>query len=68
MPRKKRTEKPIRYRAARDDGTLGALAKNIAKKFNVPAGCLVFKRPGASGRRMRSDATVAALRDLWAKK
>ena len=55
--------KPRRYRAARIDGTVGALKLRIAKVFDLPRGSI--KIVGPNGRGKRSDATVGSLLAEW---
>jgi len=66
MPKKiddRPTDKPRRYRAARIDGTVGALELRIAKVFDLPQGSI--KIVGPDGRDKRSDATVGSLLTEW---
>ena len=59
----KRTQTPIRYRKARADATVGGIVARIAKKFGLPVGALRIVHP--DGRKIRSDATVAKLKEIW---
>jgi hypothetical protein len=54
---------PRRFRAARDDSTIGALESEIEKIFDLPSGCI--KIVGPDGKDKRSDATVKSLRAEW---
>lgn len=55
--------RPIRYRRARSDASLGTLQEEIEKKFGLPPGSVRIVRP--DGRKMRTDATVCRLRTTW---
>jgi hypothetical protein len=59
-------ETPRRFRAARFDGTVGALEAEIEKVFVLPQGCI--KIIGRGGKDKRSDATVKSLRSEWESK
>jgi hypothetical protein len=58
-----RTEKPLRYRRARSDGSVKALAASIESERGLPTGSV--RIVGPDGRKIRSDASVAALRKRW---
>ena len=47
-------ETPPRFRAARDDGTIGSLEAKIERIFVLPSGCI--KIAGPDGKDKRSDA------------
>jgi len=61
--RSKRTQNPIRFRRVRRDGTIGSLVKTWERKLGLPQGCI--KIVGPTGKKLRSDATVTALKRLW---
>jgi hypothetical protein len=56
-------ETPLRFRAARDDSTIGALEAEIERILVLPSGCI--KIVGPDGKDKRSDATVKSLRAEW---
>lgn len=58
-------KKPVRYRKAKADGSIGTLQKNLEKTFGLPKGSVKLIYP--SGRRARVDADVGALRKHWKK-
>jgi hypothetical protein len=58
-------KKPLRSRAAKADGAVDKLARNIEKQLKVPKGSLKFVLP--SGRKVRGTATVDSLRKSWKK-
>jgi hypothetical protein len=56
--------KPIRYTRLHDDGSIENAQRTIEKKLKLPAGSVRLIYP--SGRRVRSDSTVGALKKRWA--
>jgi hypothetical protein len=55
--------KAKRKNAAHADGNVANLLASIERDYKLPQGCLRANRP--SGRKYRSDGSVATLRDLW---
>ena len=56
-------ETPIRYRSLRDDASIAAAEATIAREYNLPVGSIRLILP--SGRKARTDKTVAGLRKDW---
>jgi hypothetical protein len=56
-------EKPIRYRKVREDAEIGPFLTKIEKQLGLPGGSV--KVVGPNGRKIRSDASVAAIRKKW---
>ena len=56
----KRQDTPNRYRVVRDDASIAAAQKAIAKTMGLPVDSVKLVLP--SGRKARTDATVEALR------
>ena len=65
MPKKatRSAEKPIRYRKIREDALIKSAETTIAKDYGLPEGCIRLILP--SGRKARSDKTIASLRKDW---
>lgn len=61
--RKKRHDKPIRFRAARDDASIGPIQRNVESALKLPRGSVKLVYP--SGRKVRVDSTVGVLRARW---
>jgi hypothetical protein len=60
---KTRKRKPIRYTRLHNDGSIANAQRTIEKKLQLPKGSVRLVYP--SGRRARSDSTVAALKRRW---
>ncbi len=60
----KRKAKAIRYTRLHDDGSITTALRTIEKKLKLPRGSVRLIYP--SGRRVRSDSTVGALKRRWA--
>lgn len=60
---KKKTLKPIRYKALRVDGSIESAQRTIERKLKLPTGSVKLVYP--SGRKARSDATVGSLLRHW---
>lgn len=58
-----RHQKPTRFRRCRSDATLEALRRTFARIMGIPPEALLIVAP--SGRKVRRDASVAHLRQLW---
>jgi len=58
-----RTQTTLRFRKARSDSTIRKLAAAIEAVRGLPVGSVRIVAP--SGRKMRDDASVAALRARW---
>lgn len=61
----KRKETPKRFRKAKADATASAFQSKLEKMFDLPAGCIKLVYP--SGRKVRTDSTIGAVRAHWAK-
>lgn len=57
-------QKPIRYRKVKSQCSIKSAAATVEANFGLPAGSVKLVRP--DGRKMRSNATVRALRAAWA--
>lgn len=60
---KNRYQTPTRYRRCRSDATVDSLRRSFAEMMGVPEEALWIVAPG--GRKVRSDASVGHLRNLW---
>ena len=60
-----RKQNPRRYRRAKSDATVGTIEGDIADAYGLPAGSVRLHRPGKGKTDIRSDATIATLRDAW---
>lgn len=60
MSKKKRQETPNRYREVRDDASIAATQRAIAKTMGLPIDSVKLVLPG--GRKARADAKVESLR------
>lgn len=58
----KRIDKPKRYRAVRNDATVGGVEKSLSKKLNLPKEAVKFVWP--SGRDIRSDCLIETVRKM----
>ena len=65
MGKKKRTAKPLRSRAFREDSSIRTAERTIARKMGLPEGSVRLVLP--SKRKARSDSTVANLRQSWSR-
>ena len=61
-----RTQTPVRFRKARSDGSVKALTASIEAERGLPAGSVRIVAP--TGRKIRDDASVAAVRKRWREK
>lgn len=64
MPKKKRSDKPVRYKKLRDNSTVKSATKQIARVFGLPEKCVVIKQ--RNGRKARTDKKIGAVREDWA--
>ena len=61
--RKKRRDKPSRFRKAREDASIVSIQTTMEKKFGLPSGSVKLVYP--SGRKARADSTVGLLKKRW---
>lgn len=62
---KKRPKKGIRFTRLHDDGAIQTAQRTIETKLKLPKGSVRLIYP--SGRKARTDSTVAALKKSWQK-
>jgi len=60
---KTNTSTPIRYRKAKPDASIESIQKQIEKMLGLTVGSVKLVYP--SGRKVRIDSTVGALRTHW---
>jgi hypothetical protein len=58
-----RSQTSVRFRKARSDGSVRALAASTEAELGLPRGCVRVVAP--NGRKIRGDASVATLRKRW---
>ncbi|WP_156901620.1 hypothetical protein [Azohydromonas australica] len=58
-----RTGKPVRFRAARADASIGTIRRKIEEIFGLPEGSVAICGPDR--RALRADATIRTLRRRW---
>jgi hypothetical protein len=61
--RRKGSETPVRFRAARADATIGSIARRIEHDYQLPNGSVVLVLP--SRRRAHVDGRIANLLRRW---
>lgn len=60
---KVRESYPARFRAARQDASIGTIRKTIEEVFGLPDGCVALCGP--DGKKLRADATIGTLKKRW---
>lgn len=62
-------DKAKRFRALRDNASIGSAEKTIAENMGLPPGSVRLSLPSKGGkfRKARVDSTVANLRASWSK-
>jgi len=65
MAAKKRTkrQKPVRFRAARVDATVGSIARRIEQDYKLPEGSVCLLLP--TGRKAHVDGKIDNLLNRW---
>lgn len=61
--RRKRHDKPSRYRKAKSNSSIARVQRTLEEKFGLPEGSVRSVYP--SGRKARTDSSVGALRTHW---
>jgi hypothetical protein len=64
--RKKREDRPSRFRKARGDASIATIQRTLEDKFGLPGGSVKLVYP--TGRKARSDSKVELLIKSWDKK
>jgi len=64
--RKKREDKPTRFRKARGDASISTIQRTLERKFGLPEGSVKLFYP--SGRKARSDSKMELLVKSWDKR
>ncbi len=60
---KRRTESPVRYRAARADATVGGIVRRIERDYQLPPGSVQLVAPNR--KRAYSNCRIRTLLRAW---